>query len=122
ARYRPHDGRRLDSLSGARLDLATGRERVPSFFAAELIAAVRRAQEDLHPALQEAKAQATSKIGWSAPDDPYACIDDSEYVWVAKRSSADPMQRAEVAFRRYAPAIAMMQGLLQSATNGPAAW
>lgn len=74
-------------FSWARLDLATGRERVPSFFAAELIAAARGADTDLKAILDEAKASVTSKIGWSAPDDISDCIDESEYDLSSFRES-----------------------------------
>jgi ATP-dependent helicase/nuclease subunit B len=66
-------------FSWARLDLTTGRERVPSFFAAEVIAAARGTEADLHAMLTEAKAQVSSKIGWSAPQSPADSIDDAEY-------------------------------------------
>ncbi|MGH9632442.1 MAG: PD-(D/E)XK nuclease family protein, partial [Bryobacteraceae bacterium] len=66
-------------FSWARLDLATGRERVPSFFAAEVIAAACGADADIHAMFSEAKGQVGSKIGWSAPEDPVDSIDDSEY-------------------------------------------
>jgi CRISPR/Cas system-associated exonuclease Cas4 (RecB family) len=44
-----------------------------------VIAAARGGEADLNAVLAEAKAQISSKIGWSAPDLPVDSIDDSEY-------------------------------------------
>jgi ATP-dependent helicase/nuclease subunit B len=53
-------------FSYARLDLATGRERVKSFFAYEAMP-------------QHGEEPIDTRIGWSAPQDPAQAIDEIEY-------------------------------------------
>jgi CRISPR/Cas system-associated exonuclease Cas4 (RecB family) len=66
-------------LSFSRLDLLTGRERVPSFYTF----AAHRAAGGREMAVLEFEARARSKtgarIGWPAPDDAAAAIDDTEF-------------------------------------------
>jgi RecB family exonuclease len=66
-------------FSWSRLDLATGRERIPSFFAAEAIAAARGEQADLDEVIDKAKGRVASTIGWSAPERPEDSIDEAEF-------------------------------------------
>ncbi|MGI8961639.1 MAG: PD-(D/E)XK nuclease family protein [Bryobacteraceae bacterium] len=93
-------------FSWSRLDLATGRERVPSFFAAEIISSARGAGVDVATVLSEAKATVKSKIGWSAPEDPTESIDDAEYdlatfreTYTQKRSMAWLREVSPIAVR-----------------------
>jgi RecB family exonuclease len=67
------------TLSFSRLDLLTGRERVPSFYA---FAAHRAAGgEEIGVREFEARARSAthSRIGWPAPPDPADAIDDAEF-------------------------------------------
>ncbi|HYO81363.1 MAG TPA: PD-(D/E)XK nuclease family protein [Bryobacteraceae bacterium] len=68
---------RKSVFSWSAVDLATGRERVHSFFAAELLAATGGTVEE-----------ATSRIGWSAPLRPEDSIDDTEFDLSCFRHSA----------------------------------
>jgi RecB family exonuclease len=67
------------TLSFSRLDLLTGRERVPSFYAF----AVHRAAGGEEMAVREFEARARSatstRIGWPAPPDAADAIDDAEF-------------------------------------------
>ena len=67
------------TLSFSRLDLLTGRERVPSFYAF----AVHRAAGGEEMGVREFEARARSatstRIGWPAPPDPADAIDDAEF-------------------------------------------
>ena len=67
------------TLSFSRLDLLTGRERVPSFYAFE----AHRAAGGREMAVREFEAQARSatetRIGWPAPANPAEAIDDAEF-------------------------------------------
>jgi CRISPR/Cas system-associated exonuclease Cas4 (RecB family) len=68
------------TLSFSRLDLLTGRERVPSFYAFEAHRAAGGADDlDIHDFEQRARAQNGTRIGWPAPDDPARAIDDAEF-------------------------------------------
>jgi CRISPR/Cas system-associated exonuclease Cas4 (RecB family) len=68
------------AVSFSRLDLLTGRERVPSFYA---FAAHRAAGGgDLDVREFEARARRASqeiRIGWPAPPDPASALDDAEF-------------------------------------------
>jgi CRISPR/Cas system-associated exonuclease Cas4 (RecB family) len=67
------------TLSFSRLDLLTGRERVPSFYAFE----AHRAAGGQEMAVREFEARARSatetRIGWPAPRKPADAIDDAEF-------------------------------------------
>jgi ATP-dependent helicase/nuclease subunit B len=67
------------TLSFSRLDLLTGRERVPSFYAFE----AHRAAGGREMAVREFEAQARSatetRIGWPAPANAAEAIDDAEF-------------------------------------------
>ena len=67
------------TLSFSRLDLLTGRERVPSFYAF----AAHRAAGGREMGVREFEARARSatqtRIGWPAPADAAAAIDDAEF-------------------------------------------
>jgi len=66
-------------LSFSRLDLLTGRERVPSFYAF----AAHRAAGGPEIAVREfefaARSATQTRIGWPAPNDAASAIDDSEF-------------------------------------------
>src|ERR1019366_2265061 len=67
------------TLSFSRLDLLTGRERVPSFYA---FAAHRAAGgEEIGGREFEGRARSatSTRIGWPAPPDPADAIDDAEF-------------------------------------------
>lgn len=74
-------------LSFARVDLATGRERVPSFFAVEVLKAAHGSGADIQKLIEQAKAASESRIGWSAPSDPADCIDDAEFDLASFRAA-----------------------------------
>jgi RecB family exonuclease len=75
-------------FSCARLDLATGRERVPSFFAVEVLKAARGSDADVGALLEQAKSASESRIGWSAPANPAESIDDVEFDLASFRLAA----------------------------------
>lgn len=66
-------------LSYPRMDVDQARQRVPSFYALEVI----RAAEGRLPSLREFKERAAkgapSRLDWPAPVDPQTAIDDAEY-------------------------------------------
>jgi CRISPR/Cas system-associated exonuclease Cas4 (RecB family) len=72
-------------FSFARVDLASGRERVPSFFAVEVLKAAHGSSAEIPKLLEQAKASAESRIGWSAPNDPSDSIDAVEFDLAAFR-------------------------------------
>ena len=66
-------------LSYPRLDLGQGRPRVPSFYALEAL----RASEGSLPTFAElssrAERETEARVGWPAPHDPRAAIDEAEH-------------------------------------------
>ena len=66
-------------VSYPRMDVAQSRQRVPSFYALEVL----RAAEGRLPSLREfekrAARSAPSRLDWPAPADPAIAIDDAEY-------------------------------------------
>jgi len=75
--------RRL-TVSWSRLDLASGRERVPSFYAFEVAESARGGDLDVKAFEQQAREHSRARLGRPAPDDPADAIDDAEYdlAWV----------------------------------------
>jgi ATP-dependent helicase/nuclease subunit B len=71
--------RRRIVLSYPRIDLEQARPRVPSFYALEVL----RASEGRLPGFDElqkrAEGDTPAKLGWPAPDDPAAAIDEAEF-------------------------------------------
>ncbi|MBI2376342.1 MAG: PD-(D/E)XK nuclease family protein [Deltaproteobacteria bacterium] len=66
--------------SWPRTEVREGRPRVPSFYALDLI----RAAEGSVPKLDDLERRASlvasaERLGWPAPEDPFAAIDDTEY-------------------------------------------
>lgn len=74
-------------FSFARVDLATGRERVPSFFAIEVLKAAHGSGADIRKLLEQAKAASESRIGWSAPNNARDSIDDVEFDLASFRAA-----------------------------------
>lgn len=75
-------------FSFSRVDLATGRERVPSFFAVELLKAAYGTGADIPKLLEQIKSSSESRIGWSAPDDPGNSIDNVEFDLASFRAAS----------------------------------
>ncbi|HEV3202013.1 MAG TPA: PD-(D/E)XK nuclease family protein [Bryobacteraceae bacterium] len=67
------------TLSFSRLDLLTGRERVPSFYAFEAHRAAGGREMGVREFDDRARSKTTSRIGWPAPPDAAKAIDDAEF-------------------------------------------
>ena len=66
-------------LSFSRLDLLTGRERVPSFYAFAAHRAAGGREIGVREFEQRARSATLTRIGWPAPPDPADAIDDAEF-------------------------------------------
>jgi len=66
-------------LSFSRLDLLTGRERVPSFYAFAAHRASGGRDLDVREFEDRARLATHTRIGWPAPPDPADAIDDAEF-------------------------------------------
>ncbi len=67
------------TLSFSRLDLLTGRERVPSFYAFAAYRAAGGPEIDVREFEKRARSATRTRIGWPAPPDPGDAIDDAEF-------------------------------------------
>ena len=67
------------TLSFSRLDLLTGRERVPSFYAFAAHRAAGVPEIDVREFEARARSATRTRIGWPAPPDPADAIDDAEF-------------------------------------------
>jgi ATP-dependent helicase/nuclease subunit B len=67
------------TLSFSRLDLLTGRERVPSFYAFAAHRATGGEEIGVREFEARARAATRTRIGWPAPPDPADAIDDAEF-------------------------------------------
>jgi RecB family exonuclease len=67
------------TLSYSRLDLLTGRERVPSFYAFEAYRAAGGTEIDVREFEARARSATGTRIGWPAPENPADAIDDAEF-------------------------------------------
>ncbi len=67
------------TLSFSRLDLLTGRERVPSFYAFEAHRAAGGREMSVREFELQARSATQPRIGWPAPHDPADAIDDAEF-------------------------------------------
>jgi CRISPR/Cas system-associated exonuclease Cas4 (RecB family) len=66
-------------LSYSRLDLLTGRERVPSFYVFEAHRAAGGREMAVREFEDRARSQTSTRIGWPAPKDAAEAIDDAEF-------------------------------------------
>jgi ATP-dependent helicase/nuclease subunit B len=66
-------------LSFSRLDLLTGRERVPSFYAFEAHRAAGGPEMSVREFELRARSATQTRIGWPAPPDAAEAIDDAEF-------------------------------------------
>ena len=66
-------------LSFSRLDLLTGRERVPSFYAFAAHRAAGGSEIDVREFESRARSATRTRIGWPAPSDAGDAIDDAEF-------------------------------------------
>jgi RecB family exonuclease len=66
-------------LSWPRIELASGRVRVPSFYVLEAARAATGKTMDRRAIERGAEQGIETRIGWPAPNDPRNAIDDSEY-------------------------------------------
>jgi ATP-dependent helicase/nuclease subunit B len=67
------------TISFSRLDLLTGRERVPSFYAFAAHRAAGGPEVAIRDFDHRARARTGTRIGWPAPADPAHAIDDAEF-------------------------------------------
>ena len=67
------------TLSFSRLDLLTGRQRVPSFYAFAVHRAAGGPEIDVREFEARARSATSTRIGWPAPPDPADAIDDAEF-------------------------------------------
>ena len=66
-------------VSYPRIDVAQGRSRVPSFYALDILRAVNGVLPDLRGLEKLAAETSSSRLGWPAPMEPGAAIDDTEF-------------------------------------------
>ena len=67
------------TLSFSRLDLLTGRERVPSFYAFAAHRAAGGEEIGVREFEERARSATSTRIGWPAPPAPASAIDDAEF-------------------------------------------
>jgi RecB family exonuclease len=77
------------AISYSRLDLITGRQRVPSFYVFEALRAARGQNVDVRDIEREAERGAQTRIGWPAPVEPADAIDDAEFDLAVLRPAFD---------------------------------
>lgn len=79
-------------LSYPRVDLEKGRPRVPSFYGLEAMKAVEGRLPGFEELRRRAETDAEARLGWPAPKDPRAAIDEAEYdlALLAPLLHADP--------------------------------
>lgn len=66
-------------LSYPRIDLDSARGQVPSFYALEVVRSSEGILPDFAELARRAEEDASSRLGWPAPSDAAAAIDDAEY-------------------------------------------
>ncbi len=66
-------------VSYPRIDVAQGRSRVPSFYALDILRAVDGELPNLRGLEKLAAETSSSRLGWPAPMEPAAAIDDTEF-------------------------------------------
>lgn len=67
------------AFSWPRMELSSGRVRVPSFYVLEAARAATGAVVDRRTIERQAEERVDTRIGWPAPADPQRAIDDTEY-------------------------------------------
>jgi ATP-dependent helicase/nuclease subunit B len=90
--------------SWSRIDLATGRERVPSFYAFEVAESAGSGELDIHAFLKEARDLSEARLGWPAPTRPEDAIDAAEYDLAYLRPHWDQSKAGEAAWLELANA------------------
>ncbi|HXH07405.1 MAG TPA: PD-(D/E)XK nuclease family protein, partial [Vicinamibacterales bacterium] len=76
-------------VSYARIDAGEGRERVPSFYALEIMRAVRGLLPSPEELRRAAAAVAGASLAWPAPGDPSRALDDLEHDLAVLRPLLD---------------------------------
>src|SRR4029450_11101988 len=71
--------RRRVRLSYPRVDVEKARPRVPSFYALGVLKAAEGRLPGLDALTRGAEEAAAARLGWPAPADPRAAIDEAEY-------------------------------------------
>ncbi len=83
-------------VSYPRLDVAEGRERVPSFYALDVLRGATGAIPDLQRLKSAAAAAGDSTLAWPAPKDPAEAIDDQEHDLSVLRTLLEATDAAAV--------------------------
>jgi hypothetical protein len=83
-------------LSYPRLDVAETRARVPSFYALDVMRAITGAVPDHRALAADAAAEAGATLGWPAPGEAAAAIDDLEHDLASLRPLLDARHPASV--------------------------
>src|SRR5262249_13011257 len=82
-------------ISYPRTDLTQGRARGPSFYAMDVLRAITGRIPELRELEQMASGASQSLLGWPAPQDPGAAIDDAEFdLAVIRKAFRDPASAA----------------------------
>jgi ATP-dependent helicase/DNAse subunit B len=85
-------------LSFPRVDLATGRERVPSLYIYDSMRSARGESLDVRRLQEEARSGITSTLGWPAPAVAEDAIDDAEFDLAALREPFERNLKGEAAY------------------------
>ena len=91
------------TLSFSRLDLLTGRERVPSFYAFAVHRAAGGPEIDVREFEARARSATRTRIGWPAPPDPADAIDDAEFDLATLAPAGEGFGRISEVVCRAAP-------------------
>jgi RecB family exonuclease len=90
------------TCSWSRIDLATGRERVPSFYAFEVAESAGSGELDVQAFAREARGLSEARLGWPAPHDPGDAIDAAEYDLAFLRPHWEQPRPGEAAWLKLA--------------------
>ena len=93
-------------VSYPRLDVAEGRERVPSFYALDVLRGATGTIPDLQRLKSAAAAAGDSTLAWPAPKDPAEAIDDQEHDLSVLRTLLEATDRRRRPRARAIPAPA----------------
>jgi ATP-dependent helicase/nuclease subunit B len=91
------------TISFSRLDLLTGRERVPSFYAFAVHRAAGGPEIDVREFEALARSATRTRIGWPAPPDPADAIDDAEF----DLATLAPLVKGSGEYLKYLPGRAV---------------